>query len=373
MKQALQRVCELQHHYSSSNTPEMQERGHLIRTVLTQKLRDRLPNLQSAFDTVFDDLAVEGSDGIGRKTEAPWVRLFSAAMSPNPREGFYLVIHFAADGAAVFITLGCGSTVWSAGDLRPVSNEELQRRTSWARTVIEQRWKTLSPFQDQISLGAKAPLPKTFEKATAIAHRLSTNELKFADLDKLLFAAAERLSEIYLAQLDRRDVSQGDQDADEVISIAKPLRKSARRQGFGLSAPERRAVEQRAMALALEHLCAAGYQCLDTSATESFDLLAQKDGTQYKVEVKGTTSDLCDSVLMTKNEVVLHRNEKGSTALLIVSKIQLRQKSGQPIGEGGVVEALIGWDIDSWNSDAIAFQISRSQPKNNSITLGSNI
>lgn len=337
----------------------MQERGHLIRTVLTQELRHRLPNLQKAFDTVFDDLAVEGSDGIGRKTEAPWVRLFSAAMSPNPREGFYLVIHFAADGTAIFFTVGCGSTVWSAGDLRPVSDEELQRRTSWARAVIEQRWKTLSPFSDKISLGAKAPLPKTFEKATAIARRMNVHELIDIDLDELLFSAAERLGEIYLAQLDRRDVSQGDQDANEVVAIAKPLKKTQGRQGFGLSAPERRAVEQRAMALAANYLSAAGYQCVDTSATESFDLLARKGDTQFKVEVKGTTSDLCDSVLMTKNEVELHRREKGSTALLLVSKIQLTRKSEQPVAEGGEVEAIIGWDIDAWTTDAIAFQVSR--------------
>lgn len=337
----------------------MKERGRLIRTVLTQELRNRLSTLQKAFDTVFDDLSVEGSDGIGRKTEAPWVRIFSATMSPNPREGFYLVIHFAADGSAVFVTVGCGSTVWSAGDLRPVSNEELQRRTSWARAVIEQRWNTLNPFQDQINLGAKAQLPKTFEKATAIARRLSIHELMDADIDQILFAAAERLSEIYLAQLDRRDVSQGDQDTDEVISIAKPLKKGAKRQGFGLSAPERRAVEQRAMTLAINYFINAGYRCKDTSATESFDLYASKGNALYKVEVKGTTSDMCDSVLMTKNEVELHRREKGATALLIVSKIQLIRNSTQPLAEGGEIEALIGWDIDAWTTDAIAFQVSR--------------
>ena len=160
MQETLDKICSLQSKYSSSNTPDMQERGHLIRTELVQAIRDRLPTIQTAFDEVFDDLAVEGSDGIGRKTEAPWVRLFSKTMSPNPRDGFYLVIHFAANGAAVFFTVGCGSTVWRGGDLRPVSDEELKRRTSWARSVIEQRWKTIEPYQDQIILGANAPLPR---------------------------------------------------------------------------------------------------------------------------------------------------------------------------------------------------------------------
>ena len=339
----------------------MQERGRLVRTVLAQEIRDRIPDVQKAFDSVFDDLTVEGSDGIGRKTEAPWVRLFSKAMSPNPRQGFYLVLHFAADGSAVFVTVGCGSTIWSGGDLRPVSDQELHKRTSWARTVVEQRWKTLAPFSDQINLGANAPLPRTFEKATAIARRISISDLANTNLDEILFGAAERLGEIYLAQLDQRDVSQGEQDLEEVTAIAKPLRASTRRrQGFGLSAVERKAVELRAMELAIQHLNNAGYKCKDTSSTESYDLLATTAEATLKVEVKGTTSDFCDSVLMTKNEVSLHRNEKGATGLIIVSQIKLTRHTTEPKASGGSVEALLGWDIDLWSADPIAFQLSRS-------------
>lgn len=358
MRDVLAKICDLQPKYSSSNTPEMQERGRLIRTDLADELKSRLPALQSAFDSVFDDLAVEASDGIGRKTEAPWVRVFSKTMSPNPREGFYLVVHFAADGSAVFITVGCGSTIWSGGDLRAIPDDELKARTSWARTVVTQRFKTLSPFTDEINLGAKAPLPKTFEKATALAKRITRNDLQSVDLELLLYAAAQRLGEIYLAQLDQRDVSQGDQDAEEVIAIAKPLRRG-RRQGQGLNAAERKVVELQAMAIAIEYLKKHGYECQDTSASESFDVLATKMGTSMKVEVKGTTSDLCDSIMMTRNEVDLHRNEKGQTGLLIVSKIRLVRSDHGPTASSGEVEDLLQWDIDAWVADPIAFQISR--------------
>ena len=180
----------------------MQERGRLVRTDLADELKSRLPALQSAFGSVFDDLAVEASDGIGRKTEAPWVRVFSKTMSPNPREGFYLVVHFAADGSAVFFTVGCGSTIWSGGDLRAIPDDKLQARTSWARSIVTQRFKTLSPFTDEINLGARAPLPRTFEKATALAKRVGRGDLQSADLDALLFGAAQRLGAIYLAQLE---------------------------------------------------------------------------------------------------------------------------------------------------------------------------
>jgi hypothetical protein len=345
--------------YSSTNTSEMQERGYLIRSELAEELRTRLPSLQQAFDSIFDDLAVEGSDGIGRKTEAPWVRLFSKAMSPSAREGFYLVIHFAADGSAVFVTVGCGSTIWKGGDLRAVSDDELEARTSWARFVVQQRWKTLSPFEDKIVLGAKAPLPRTFEKATAFAKRILASDLPNADLDHLLFSAAERLNEIYLAQREQRDVSPGDQDAASVIAIAKPLKARSGKQGFGLTAKERQEVDRQAMFMAMQYLKGLGYNCKDTSATESFDVLATKADEAMMVEVKGTTSDLCNSVLMTRNEVNLHREHKGKTGLLIVSRIKLSRNSDTPSASDGEVEAFLYWDIDDWVAEPMAFQVSK--------------
>lgn len=337
----------------------MQERGNLIRSVLTQELRDRLHDLARAFDPLFDDLAVEGSDGIGRKTEAPWVRLYSKAMSPTAREGFYVVLHFSADGSAVFITIGCGSTIWSGGDLRPISDEQLKAKTSWARSVIERHWGTSSPFSDTIALGARAPLPRTFEKATVLARQVPIASVDSVDLDGLLFACAERLSVIYLAQIEQRDVAPGDQDALEISSIVKPLRRRTRGQGIGLTAAERRVVELRAMLLATQFLESEGFTCDDKSAINSFDILARRDGQVLMIEVKGTTSDLCESVLMTRNEVELHRRERGRTGLLIVSQIRLDRSEVTPNASGGQVEALLHWDIDQWILESVAFQVRR--------------
>jgi hypothetical protein len=63
--------------------------------------------------------------------------------------------------------------------------------------------------------------------------------------------------------------------------------------------------------------------------------------------------------LMTKNEFELHRREQGSTALIIVSAIRLNRTDGVLTADGGIVEALIGWDIDRWVAEPIAFQIFR--------------
>lgn len=359
MSATLLRICELQPSYSSANSPAMQERGSLIRTALAGHLRNRLPQLRGAFDPVFDDIEVSASDGIGRKTEAPWVRLSSKAMSPNPREGFYVVIHFAADGSAVFVTVGCGSTVLQGGDLRPVSDDELETRTSWARSTIVERWGTLLPFEETMNLGAKADLPRTFEKATVLARKIPVMELESINLDQALFTAAERLNTIYKAQLERRDVSPGDVLTEEITLLSRPTRSRKKGQGIGLSAAERRMVELQAMDLATSLLNGLGYACKDVSHNESFDILAMNGMESIKVEVKGTTSDVCESILMTKNEVDLHRREKGKTCLIVVSKIKLDRTGTHPSANSGRAELHMKWDIDNWIAQPVAFQITR--------------
>jgi len=359
----LQRVCELQKAYSSENTLPMQERGVLIRSALAQDLRDELSSLAPAFGDLANELSVEGSDGIGRKTEAPWVRIYCHSMSPSAREGFYIVIHFAADGSAVFLTVGCGSTVWTGGDLKAISDEELTRRTAWARSVVIDKWQSLEPFIDKIELGAKAPLPKTFEKATALARRFPVSSITIEDFRSAFIMAGERLAEIYRSQRSGRDITPADQEASEITAVLRPLRASGRRQGFNLTGPERKAVELRAMDVAKEWLEGLGFAWKDQSASDSFDLLASKNGASHKVEVKGTTSDICDAIVMTKNEVDLHRREKGATALAIVSSIRL-DRSVEPVhASGGSIEMLWEWDIDEWGSDAIAFQVKRPTKK----------
>jgi hypothetical protein len=78
-----------------------------------------------------------------------------------------------------------------------------------------------------------------------------------------------------------------------------------------------------------------------------------------KVEVKGTTSDSPDAILMTRNEVALHRAEKGDTALFIVSSIRLEREVKKLNASGGVLEAMIGWDIDEWELTTTAYRVGR--------------
>jgi hypothetical protein len=113
------------------------------------------------------------------------------------------------------------------------------------------------------------------------------------------------------------------------------------------------------MDVASQFLRDNGYAVRDMSATSPFDFAAKLSGTHIKVEVKGTTSDRTDGILMTANEVALHRSEKGSTALIIVSSIRLSEHNGAYSGSGGNVEWLLGWDIDEWLHEPTAFRVTR--------------
>jgi hypothetical protein len=357
--EALERICQLQPEYSAANTPAMQERGRLVRSDLKAEVEKLGPRLAAALGAFGDDLLVDASDGIGRKTELPWVRFCSRSMSPSPTEGFYCVTHFSTDGSAVHVTVGCGSSRFHKGSSVPLPDHELDAQTAWARQVVVEEFGTLVPFDDPADFGARRPLPISFQRATAISHRVAYGDIRTTDFGRLFEEAAQRLRPIYAAQATGRNLTDADQRELEIEAALNPLNRPSRRQGYGLSAPARRAVEKRAMDVASQFLRDNGYAVRDTSATRPFDIEATLKGTQIKVEVKGTTSDRADGILMTANEVALHRSEKGNTALIIVSSIRLSEQNGAYSGSGGNVEWLLGWDIDEWFHEATAFRVTR--------------
>lgn len=359
MHETLERICQLQPEYSAANTPAMQERGRLVRTDLKAEVERLGRRLASALGAFGDDLHVDASDGIGRKTELPWVRFCSRRMSPNPTEGFYCVTHFSTDGSAVHITVGCGSSRFHNGSSVPLPDHELDAQTAWARQVVIEEFGTLVPFNDPPDFGARRPLPISFQRATAISHRVAYADIRTTDFGRLFEEAAQRLRPIYAAQATGRNLTDADQRELEIEAALNPLSRPSGRQGYGLSAPARRAVERHAMEVAAEFLRNNGYAVRDTSATRPFDFEATLNGVLTKVEVKGTTSDRADGILMTANEVALHRNEKGSTALVIVSSIRLSEQNGAYACSGGNVEWLLGWDIDEWFHEATAFRVTR--------------
>jgi hypothetical protein len=66
--EALRRICALQPSYSSTNTPEMQERGRLIRHTLPDEFNAMSTELKAAMGPLFGaEFGVGASDGTGLK------------------------------------------------------------------------------------------------------------------------------------------------------------------------------------------------------------------------------------------------------------------------------------------------------------------
>jgi Domain of unknown function (DUF3883) len=88
----------------------------------------------------------------------------------------------------------------------------------------------------------------------------------------------------------------------------------AKRQPKRLTAAENKAIEQHAVDLVRQYFEARHYTTTDVGATESYDVHAVMADHAVKIEVKGTTSDGSE-IILTYNEVELHRAEHPNTAL----------------------------------------------------------
>jgi hypothetical protein len=360
--QDLEEVLELQTKYASSNTPEMERRGQLIRQQLPKQIEGRVEELEPIFTARGYSVSVEGSDGIGRKSESAWVRIYDEVMSPSATQGWYVVIHFSRDGDYFFLTLGCGATTYRDGFLINIADDVLDGRVKWARSLPQTEGFNPARFSDAIELRGNE-LSRSFERATAYSLRISPDEFNeeifWSDVQSLM----RRLADVYDSQ--RAGVDPAAKSADlealqgEVERAISPNRTS-RGQGRGLSGPERVAVERHAMKLTEEALRVAGFVGVrDVSATESCDFKATKDGVDWLIEVKGTTSTSPDEFLLTAAELKLHRDRKGTTALAIVHGIQLARKPAIS-ASGGHLSLEAPWDPDSWAFDPTAFRAKRN-------------
>lgn len=167
----LREILALQPHWTNTNTPEMEERGHLIRNYGADAIR-RL--LSERLDPPPFDWAVQGRDGTGFKTRIPWIRVHSKARSPSATEGWYLVYLFTLDGSSVYLSLNQGAAVPDAGTFRMRPSEELTARADWARDVLgidDPR------FVDAINLEDNGELATGYQRGNIVALRYDGTDI----------------------------------------------------------------------------------------------------------------------------------------------------------------------------------------------------
>ena len=126
-------------------------------------------------------------------------------------------------------------------------------------------------------------------------------------------------------------------------------------QGLGLSAPEKRAVERRAVEAAIEYFESTGWENVqDVGDFASYDLTMVRDGEVHIVEVKGTTGP-GSSIILTRNEVQVHKDYHPNNALIVVSNIILNRVD-PPHATGGRVNVIQPWGIDETLLTATTFR-----------------
>ena len=167
---------------------------------------------------------------------------------------------------------------------------------------------------------------------------------------------ASALIELFQERLQLLDSVDRSTEAD-IISVVQPRRKGSQGQGFGLSSDQRRAIESRAVVVATEILEANGWSVEDVGSHSSYDLHATRGDSFLFVEVKGSTGS-AQTVLLTKNEVRLHRDSHPRTALIVVSAIELRNDGATWTGSAGQPVVIHPWIPDEADLEPITFRYS---------------
>ena len=128
-------------------------------------------------------------------------------------------------------------------------------------------------------------------------------------------------------------------------SVLKKTKPSPRRgQRIMRDAKRKVAIEQHAVALAIQHYEAAKWSVNDVGASESYDLLCRKRGKELHVEVKGTTG-AGKKVSLTANEVAHARREYPRVALFAVTGIVV-STGAEPEASGGAPVVFDPWDLE---------------------------
>jgi hypothetical protein len=113
-------------------------------------------------------------------------------------------------------------------------------------------------------------------------------------------------------------------------------------QGFIKDPALRKAIEDRAMEVALEHYRARFSSVENTSKSKPYDLRAADDGLELRVEVKGSTGTGAD-IRLTMGEVANARGDGWRTDLFVVTNIRVTPSPDGPQAHGGDVRVFEDW------------------------------
>lgn len=371
LKALLEEVLLLQTAWQKNATPQMVRRGVIVRNEICSWLNEHAQDLRASAGWPEGDLAFEGSDGAGAKAEIPWTRLFSRTRSPGAQTGWYAVFLFSAQGDRCYLALAHGTTSWDGGQYRDRPSSELRALADWARATLapEAIANGLTP---QMQLDSRRWLGQSYELGTATAFSYDRNAIPddsqlLDDLRRIL----SLLTTLY-AKSDSDPLVPGTVPpeiaiaTDAVLEATGKPPKAGGGQGFRLTPAEQRAVEKFAVKRVWEHLeTVENWAVRSVESVASYDLHCKRGSSELFVEVKGTTS-AGHTLLVTRNEVLLHQQKHPNNCLAVVSEIVLDRSTDPPNASGGNLELITPWLIDERDLEPIAYRYRRTHagPKN---------
>ena len=205
-------------------------------------------------------------------------------------------------------------------------------------------------FEKGVDLASGEKLSRAYERTTAFSKTYVVDGLPSdEELQRDALNAVSLVGHLYRAvELGRApETTSPDVVAANVAiaAIARPGGKKGTGQGFGLSSEERRLVEEHAMAGALTWLQDNGFENIrDVHLTHSCDFMARRNGVDHCIEVKGTTAGY-GSILLTANEVALHKSSHPHNVLLVMHDIDLLEMRTK--ATGGLLRVLDPWEAES--------------------------
>jgi len=141
---------------------------------------------------------------------------------------------------------------------------------------------------------------------------------------------------------------------EAIASITGKPRKSSK-QGFQSTPEVRRAIELKAMSLAIDYFQNQGWIVEDVSQRESYDLKCTRQQEEVYVEVKGTTSE-GSQILLTPNEVLHTQQNYPNTALFVVSRLQVNNSGEEVEVTGGETQLIMPWLLKDDDLKAIGYE-----------------
>jgi 5-methylcytosine-specific restriction enzyme MrcB-like protein/uncharacterized protein DUF3883 len=358
MQSQLEAVLRLQPSWvAAAPSDAMTRRGVYVTRSIADFIRERRQEIADRLHCGLEDVLIQGKNSMGSYSRVPWTRVADLRYSPDPREGWYAVYLFAEDGREASLSLNQGTQLWDGVGLRPRPESSIRRRTTWARRQLEDEIIRRPRLATNVYLGTSQK-SRSYEAGVVVGYTyargsvpddavLATDLLDIASLLGLLYAA------------ETRSPVPGEPDLEiieaELVGQKVAGRRTVSRTGFRMNQKQRKAVELRAMRLAIEHFDSIGAVVNDVSANQSYDLEVRQEGARWDVEVKGTVSDGVE-ILVTHPEVVHQRCAYPNNALVVVSGIRLEGPADAPVAVGGELRLIQPWCVDDGSLTPISYR-----------------